>query len=419
MPTEKTYDRIVGYLKEKLSHKQRHSLEKDMMRDVFEEEAFEGLSQLSGSDLEQDMARLQQRMNARVLPARKNQFMLYFRVAAAVVLLIGIGSLIYFVLRTPTADLITEEHKMEKPAVRSEPPPAVVQTEPENEYPVNSIPIEKENIPEQVQVTSESNVEAGEEFMSPPDEASEKKEDKEPEIAPATEPLRSKSLMKTAAAYSSPRKIYSGRVVDNTGEALPGVTVMEKGTENGTVSDMNGYFSLPLQDTNSRLALNYVGFKPVELKTDEKPKDKITMEEDLVALNEVVVVGYGTQKRSSVTGAVSTIDFNEDANQGIEQPDLTNPIPPGGSVRSFKKWVYERLDHAAYKDYPGKHRITAVLTVHANGTISDIRTKEGPPGVITADLKKIISQSSIWTAALKDNYPVDADIEIHFVITVE
>lgn len=421
MPTENTYDRILAYLKGLLSHRQRHNLERDMMQDVFEEEAFEGLNKISGGDLEKDMELLQKRLDSRILPARKTHIILFFRLAAAVALLIGAGSIIYFIFRTPTADLITEEHKIEKPAVLSAPPPTVVQTESDNDQSANSLQEEKKNIPRQtVQAPIESPAEPKEEIMSQPIAASEKKGVKELEISDETEPVRSKTLMKTSAAYAKPRKVYSGTVVDNTGEALPGVIVMEKGTANGTVSDVNGKFSLPLQDTNSRLALNFIGFKPVELKADEKTKDKIVMEEDLVALNEVVVVGYGTQKRNSVTGSVSTVRVDDEATPGqIDQPILTKPIPPGGSLKAFKKWVNDRLDYPSYKEYPGKHKISVEITVHANGTISDIRVSKNAPDVMAGDLKKIISQSPLWTAALKDDNPVDTDVVIRFVITVE
>lgn len=421
MPTEKTYDRILAYLKGLLSHRQRHSLEKDMMQDVFEEEAFEGLSQLSGSNFENDMELLQKRLDVRINPAKKNQLTLFLRLAAAIALLIGVGSMLYFVFRTPTADLITEEHKMEKPAVPSVPPSNVVQPQSGIEKPGKPEQEKKIDIRRQtVQAPTENLTESKEEFMSQPAAVQEKKEVRELDIPAADEVERSRALMKTASTSVKPRKVYSGIVLDNAGEILPGVIVTEMGTNNGTVTDANGKFNLPLQDTNSRLTLNFIGYKSVELETAEKPKDKIVMEEDLVALNEVVVVGYATQTKNSITGAVSTIDFDEDSKQRqTDQTVLTKPIPPGGSLKGFKRWVYDRLDYKAYKDYPGKYRITAVLTVHANGTISDIRIKEGPPDKIAADLKMIISQSSLWTAALKDDNPVNADIEIHFVITVE
>jgi len=174
--------------------------------------------------------------------------------------------------------------------------------------------------------------------------------------------------------------------------------------------------------------------------------DTIIVQDNMLAQEEVVVVGYEAKKAKSIerpltnepvpetsVSAEQTLqgraagvqvtsgsDYESaDVNKQSAFPELSKPVPPGGSLKIFKKWVYDRLDYPAYKDYPGKHRITVVLTVRANGTISDIRIKEDPPEIMAADLKKIISQSSLWTAALKEDNPVDADIEIHFVITVE
>jgi hypothetical protein len=208
--------------------------------------------------------------------------------------------------------------------------------------------------------------------------------------------------------------------VDNNGEALPGVTVIEKGTSNGTVSDVNGNFSLPLQDTNSLITLNFIGFKPVEVEAAEKPKDKIVMAEDMMALNEVVVVGYGTQAKRSATGSVSTVRVDDESGRRLaDQPVLVKPIPPGGSLKAFKKWVNDRLDYKAYKEYPGKHKIAVEITVHANGSVSNIRINPGAPAVMTADLTRIISQSPAWTAALRDDIPVETEVVIRFNLSVE
>jgi hypothetical protein len=421
MPTDNTYDRILAYLKGLLSPRQRHNLEKDMMQDVFEEEAFEGLSGLSGSELESDMELLQKRLDARIKPVSKRNLIPYFRLAAAVALLIGAGSIIYFIFRTPGADLLTEEHKIEQPALHSVPPPNSVQIESDNEKPEKSGPEKKPDSKMQiVQEPPENLSESNEEITYQKAAASaEKKEFKEPEIPEPAKLEKSMVRMKSADNSLKPRKIYSGTVVDNSGEILPGVIVNEKGTSNTTVTDKNGNFNLPLQDTNSLLALNYIGYETVELEASEKPKDKIVMEEDVTALNEVVVVGYATKTRSSVTGSVATVRVDEESPSQTNQPVITKPIPPGGSLKAFKRWVNDRLDYTAYKDFPGKHKITVEITVHTDGTISNIRVNKNTPGVIAADLKKVISQSSLWNAGLKDDRPVETDVVIRFIITVE
>ncbi|HHV87191.1 MAG TPA: TonB-dependent receptor [Petrimonas sp.] len=102
-----------------------------------------------------------------------------------------------------------------------------------------------------------------------------------------------------------------GRVVDTTGETLIGVNVVLKGTRQGTVTDMNGEFTISATSSNSTLIFSYVGFVEQEVPLNGKTYLNITMAQDTELLDEVIVVGYGTQKRTSVTGAVSTLSDTE------------------------------------------------------------------------------------------------------------
>jgi hypothetical protein len=195
---------------------------------------------------------------------------------------------------------------------------------------------------------------------------------------------------------------------------------MEEGTSNGTVSDVNGRFSLALRDTGSVIELSYLGYNSLKLPAGKKPADKITMQENLTALDEVVVVGYGTRKKNDVTGSVSTVELSREAKEDeAGQPVMYKPVPPGGNLRSFKKWVNDRLDYSRFSQYPGKQRILVNLTIHTNGRISDIQVMGSVPAPIAGDFKKIISQSPPWKPALRDDTPVEAQVAIRFVISVE
>ena len=96
-----------------------------------------------------------------------------------------------------------------------------------------------------------------------------------------------------------------GHVVDNKGEVLIGVTVMVKGTNNGVITDMNGNFTITAKNGQT-LVLSYIGYKDVEVKVQQSNLN-ITMQEDAQALDEVVVIGYGTAKKKDLTGAISNI----------------------------------------------------------------------------------------------------------------
>jgi TonB-linked SusC/RagA family outer membrane protein len=101
--------------------------------------------------------------------------------------------------------------------------------------------------------------------------------------------------------------VIKGKVVDQQGQTLPGVTVKVKGTELATVTDAIGSYSIKLPSNGSTLVFSYIGFASQEVLVSGRRMVNVTLLEQLSALNEVVVVGYGTQKRGDVTGAISSV----------------------------------------------------------------------------------------------------------------
>lgn len=111
-------------------------------------------------------------------------------------------------------------------------------------------------------------------------------------------------------ATSTKDKKVTGKVIDAKGEPVIGATIMEKGTTNGTITDFDGNFTLNVSD-NSMLEVSYVGYQAQSIKSIFGKNLAITLKEDTELLDEVVVVGYGTQKRASVTGAVATVSSKD------------------------------------------------------------------------------------------------------------
>lgn len=101
----------------------------------------------------------------------------------------------------------------------------------------------------------------------------------------------------------------SGKVYDNKGDAVIGASIREKGTSNGTISDIQGHFEI-LIPLNSTLQISFVGYKTREVNVSSgKESLMITLDDDSELLDEVVVVGYGTQKKANLTGSVASVDF--------------------------------------------------------------------------------------------------------------
>lgn len=105
-------------------------------------------------------------------------------------------------------------------------------------------------------------------------------------------------------------KQVSGVVTDGTGETVIGASVLEKGTTNGTITDLDGKFILTVND-NAVLQISYVGYTTQEVPVKGKTSFNITLKEDSEMLEEVVVVGYGAQKKESVVGAISQVSNKE------------------------------------------------------------------------------------------------------------
>ena len=103
----------------------------------------------------------------------------------------------------------------------------------------------------------------------------------------------------------------SGLIVDASGEPLIGVNVLEKGTTNGTITDFEGKFSLNLTSPNAILVVSYIGYVTQEIPAAGKTNLNITLNEDSETLEEVVVVGYGTQKKVNLTGSVSSVSAKD------------------------------------------------------------------------------------------------------------
>ncbi|GAA4452546.1 TonB-dependent receptor [Nibrella saemangeumensis] len=103
----------------------------------------------------------------------------------------------------------------------------------------------------------------------------------------------------------------AGRVTAENGEALPGVSVVLKGTTRGTTTDPNGRYDINVPDRNAVLVFSFVGYVSQEITVGSRSALDVQLAADTRSLNEVVVIGYGTQKKSDLTGAVSTVPVEE------------------------------------------------------------------------------------------------------------
>jgi hypothetical protein len=117
---------------------------------------------------------------------------------------------------------------------------------------------------------------------------------------PVTLQLEEKSVDKT----------ISGKIVDDTNSPLPGVSIVLKGTQRGTVTDGNGLYKLEVPD-NATLIFSFVGYLPQEVVVGNQTAINLTLRPDSKVLEEIVVIGYGTLKKSDLTGSVATVKADQ------------------------------------------------------------------------------------------------------------
>lgn len=230
------------------------------------------------------------------------------------------------------------------------------------------------------------------------------------------------------ATYAQDRTI-SGTITDDASNPLPGVSVLAKGTQKGTTTNTQGEYSLSVPGNSRSLVFSYIGYKTMEVAINNESSISLKLEPTAEALGELVVVGYGSQKKTSLTGAVSSVTPKElkalpvvsatQALQGrVPGVQITNNSGPGtepvvrirgvGSVSLNPNPLYVidgvpagGLNNIDPKDIESlevlKDASAAAIygSRAANGVVL-ITTKKGTPGKIQINLDSYVGTQSAW-----------------------
>lgn len=192
--------------------------------------------------------------------------------------------------------------------------------------------------------------------------------------------------------------LLKGRVTDEKGEPLPGVNVMVKNTQKGVATNADGFFELELAESDRVLIFSFIGYKTQEITISPNQSSlDVTLETDNKALDELVVVGYGTVKKSDLTGSVARIDASAFKNQSVTQ--LTDML--AGSVAGFQANQGTSAAGGGSMEIRGVNSLNASTSpmivldgVIYNGAISDIN----PSDIETVDILKDASSAAIFGA---------------------
>lgn len=204
------------------------------------------------------------------------------------------------------------------------------------------------------------------------------------------------STNETSQVATQQQKTISGKVTDSTGAGLPGVSIVVKGTSNGTIADFNGNYTLQNVPANATLQFSFVGMKLQELVVGSSSTINVTLDEESIGIEEVVAVGYGIQRKEAVTGSVASVGGDD-----------LRAIPSGNITQALQGRV-AGVEFAQTSSRPGSSmqiRIRGTRSLTASndplivldgvpfvGSISDIN----PNDIKSIDILKDASATAIY-----------------------
>jgi len=296
--------RLSDYIQGLRKGKEAHRLEKESMKDPFLADAIDGYNQVEGNH-EQRIEQLRIQISARSTKKR-NTYAIIWSVAACLVIGFGISSYFLFLKETPEPvipiipqkeiALVPTKTKTDSTPIS---PVSMKQADKKDiiaksrttiskppSAPITTMPMEEETSDQMVAATDE------EVIMT----------------TGASDPESVKKMRIAKMAVIPTNDIIKGKVTDQKGEPLIGASVMYKGTNIGTVTDVNGEFSLLKKAENKQLTAQYIGYAPVEVPVDTSRTMLIAMNEDQKGLSEVVVVGHGVNKKANKDNTPQPVD---------------------------------------------------------------------------------------------------------------
>ena len=405
--------KLLDYIRGLRKGKEAHRLERESMQDPFLADAMDGYSQVEGNH-EQRIEKLRMQVSAHSAK-NKNTRAITWSIAACLAIGFGISSYFLFLKKSMTDEVFIAKEsvssKLAEPAIP--PTPAIpatptVPATPQKEIalatakvktdstPVSEITArqaDKKDMIAKIQATSQPQQGVPVATVPVMEEVSEETAALQ-EVVATMDTFESESdkKMKLAkvATILPQKNMIKGRVTDEKGEPLIGASVTYKGTNIGTITNMNGEFSLVKKDDKKRLTAEYIGYDPVEIRVDTSRTMLIAMNENKQALNEVVVVGYGAKKNKKSTTLGSDAKVKEQTEKEI------TPQPVIGK-RSYQKYLKEHLVRPTdEKCAQVKGKVVLTFLVNKEGRPFYIKVKESLCESADKEAIRLIQEGPDW-----------------------
>lgn len=364
--------KLLNYLQGLRKGKEAHRLEKEAMQDPFLADAMEGYDGTKENPIHRIEA-LRKQVSARSAPKNQHRAIGW---SIAACLLLGVGVSTFFLSQKESLPegedtrIAREQSPLAAPVAETITPQPAIEATQQREVAENKKEapqlVAAQPMAEEIRIVEENRV------------------------------VKDSSLRKatTASLLADSRKVH-GKVIDQHGEPIIGASVVVKGTNRGTISDVDGRFALDL-DAEKELVVNYIGYESITLPADTTKNLLIAMNDDRQTLDEVVVVGYGSQKRQSMTGAVAALKI-----PGKPQPTI--------GWKAFRKYLKENLSRPTDAECARvKGKVVLTFGVSKEGRPEDITVKESlcPSADVEAIL--LIEGGPDWTVGEE---PVEVSIK--------
>jgi TonB family protein len=428
---------IERYRRGEMSPAEMHRLEKQALKDPFLADALEGVESIEADNFSSDISELGRRISGR---AKSSSWVTPLRIAASVILVM-VASYVLYTFLTPASPALLSKLETKKdspaPAEKRKPSDSAAKTVVPVQKNDNLLSLNKpaakakqpldEPKPSASEIKGAPPVSLGEEAPAIPQK--ETREEIQPEaktsnaapesvaeaemaeeiITAQDKALDSKkesfSLSRSSHAAGSGvlrKKDSSERLITGTvrdaGDnlPLPGVNVVIKGTTEGTVTDAKGNYQIPAADAKKALIFSSIGFESLEIPSDDQSEIDVTLQQNVNALSEVVVSGYGLAK-----------DDDSDTNITVELAQ------PAGGQKEYNDYLEKNLLYPAEaRANKVEGKVTVEFMVRKDGTLSDFKVIRGLAAGCNDEVIRLIKEGPAWTPNRKDKVARDSKVRV-------
>ena len=413
------------YLSDEMTDAERNAFEKELQKNSFEAEAMDGSENVSSAKFENDLNELSKKISSKKPKSR----MPYFAAAATILLLITSGIIWMQLNRQQPIQKVSEVtiDKAEKKTVepvrkesaktevtddtaieqagekqseiktRAEQAPAQKKKTEEEE---KIITIEEQFAVDEAEIISKTIPGQAEEQALAKDTPVKITSNKSIELV-QTKPTPFQRL-NTAPAKEN---VIRGQILSDTdGLPLPGVTVIEKGTDNGTITDINGNFKIKLENDSNPVIASFIGMEPTKFQPKKDSDNIITLTTDDVALSEVVVVGYGSQQKNSVTGSTMV----------VPDESIASDAEPICGMSKYKAYLKEKAILPA--DYETDKVVVRLrFTIANSGEIQSFQNLNDADESFYEQAKIIVFNGPAWKPVNNNNSNIYSTVNLRVV----